>query len=218
MAVDGLCVAGGTEGVCCIVNCQETHARQGNTCACRSGDTIAHDQSGGEWRGYTTPGSGPPKLRGVARCHGAELEPPHVDVPREIQRAEKGQENEPATTATAVGSAKIAGPLCARRGHTSHDCSGGLDARAHDVVVRVLFRQAPAAGLAMRPQQQRLRVFGVEKLLHFRGPQGPRSPELCNLSNEAACGGRGVWHKASVLGCLPLAGPLALAHSDPLWA
>mmetsp|Transcript_28252 Transcript_28252/g.47989 ORF Transcript_28252/g.47989 Transcript_28252/m.47989 type:complete len:708 (+) Transcript_28252:1254-3377(+) len=67
---------------------------------------------------------------------------------------------------------------------SSHDCSGGLDARAHDVVVRVLFRQAPAAGLAMRPQQQRLRVFGVEKLLHFRGPQGPRSPELCNLHVE----------------------------------
>ena len=48
------------------------------------------------------------------------------------------------------------------------------------------------------------------------GEGGPRAP---GLQGKGEWGG--VWHRASVSGCLPLAAPIGLsffAHSDPLWA
>ncbi len=58
-----------------------------------------------------------------------------------------------------------------------------LDRRAHDVVVRVLRREAPARGLAVRAQHQALRVLRPE-LLHDPPPQQPRSAHLGDLEVE----------------------------------
>ena len=44
---------------------------------------------------------------------------------------------------------------------------------------------------------------------------GPR--QETNEVRNVTQGAGGVWHKASVSGRLPLAAPLATAHSDPLW-
>ena len=51
---------------------------------------------------------------------------------------------------------------------------------AHDVVVRVLFSQAPAAGLAMGAQHQAFGVFGA-KTLHHPAPKQPGSAHFGNL-------------------------------------
>ena len=51
-----------------------------------------------------------------------------------------------------------------------------LDAGADDVVVHVLRRQAPAAGLAVGAQRQALGVLGIE-LLDDLGPEHPGGAE-----------------------------------------
>jgi hypothetical protein len=59
----------------------------------------------------------------------------------------------------------------------------GLDGGAHDVVVRVLLGQAPAAGLAVRAQHQALGVLRAEAL-HDARPQQPRRAHLGDLEIE----------------------------------
>mmetsp|Transcript_23374 Transcript_23374/g.68821 ORF Transcript_23374/g.68821 Transcript_23374/m.68821 type:complete len:556 (+) Transcript_23374:99-1766(+) len=52
---------------------------------------------------------------------------------------------------------------------------------AHHVVHRVLLRQRPSRGLAVRAQQQGFWVGGREALLDQTGPEAPRGAELCDL-------------------------------------
>ena len=56
-------------------------------------------------------------------------------------------------------------------------CGHGLDGGTHHVVVRVLFRQAPTAGLAVGAQHQALRTLCIETL-HDATPQQARRAHL----------------------------------------
>ena len=63
--------------------------------------------------------------------------------------------------------------------HRRHAFDGG----AHNVVVRVLLGQAPAAGLAMGAQHQAFGVLGVEAF-HDAAPQQPRRPHFGDFQIE----------------------------------
>ena len=57
----------------------------------------------------------------------------------------------------------------------------GLDAGADDVVVDILRRKAPAAGLAVGAQRQGLRILGRELVLHELRPENAAGPHLGDL-------------------------------------
>ena len=69
-----------------------------------------------------------------------------------------------------------------RLGTTEH-CSHRLNRGTHHVVVRILLGQAPAAGLAVGAQHQRLRIFRIE-LFHDAAPQQARRTHLGNFQVE----------------------------------
>ena len=71
-------------------------------------------------------------------------------------------------------------------------------------------------GHAVRYPINELRWLGT-KFLQI--PKKIRFEQKCSLDKEfVGHGGRGVWHKASVFAFGGAYGPLATAHSDPLWA
>ena len=66
----------------------------------------------------------------------------------------------------------------------SHHGRHRLDRGAHNIIVRILFRETRPRGLAMCAQHERARVLWREMLFHQRGPQQPTGPHLGDFHVE----------------------------------
>src|SRR6266568_5146891 len=71
-----------------------------------------------------------------------------------------------------------------KRLRPAKDSCKGLNCDSNDVVVRLLRGQSLTASLGVKPKLARLRIPGLETVLHYMGPDSSRSPELRNLLQE----------------------------------